>query len=398
MFNHRLLLLTETFPPEIGGIQQYLSSLFSALPSDTSIVIAPEHPHAVPWDTQQPYRIVRTAMRGLAYPRWRPALTTLRRVVAEFQPEVIVCGKALFEGRAVLALQTEQRRSSPTPYSLHPTPYVVMTYAMELQTWMSHWKTRRDLLRVLQNAARIVVINAQAKRLLIDRGIPEQRMVKIYPGVAAAFFEEVAHVDDFRRQHGLPGKRVIVSVARLVPRKGIDTVLRVLPDVRTAIPNLVYAVVGDGPERLRLQRLAEELGIADSVRFLGAVPPDDLRRALRAADCFVLTPREIGGEVEGFGIVYLEAAAAGLTSIGSRSGGVPEAVLDHETGILVAPDNPQETAAAIRRLLQDDALRARLASHAHARAQQEFSWPRRALLFRGMIEAIVQEQAKGHGA
>lgn len=381
MFQRRLLLLTESFPPEVGGVQQYLSGLWSALPAESSAVIAPRDGAADAWDRAQSYRIVRTSMRGLTYPRWRPALRTLEEEIGRFLPDALVCGKALFEGRAALAVQRAQR-----------LPFAVITYAMEIRTWLQHWIHRRDLLAVLAAASRVVVINTEIKKLLLAHGVPDAKIVKIYPGVEEHFFHPAAS--------GRPETRrgeevVLISTCRLIRRKGVDVVLKALPSVLKAFPAARYRIVGAGPEAVALKHLASQLGVANAVEFLGEVVPDALRDALSSADLFVLTPREVGTDLEGFGIVYLEAAAQGLCAVGSRTGGVPEAVLHDLTGLLVPPDDPHATAEAIIRLLNDGELRSRLARAARERAVNEFSWSRRALLFQGMMEAMVQEERRG---
>lgn len=380
-FSARTVFLTETFPPGVGGIQHYLSGLLSRMPPAATVVIAPAERGAADWDAGRPYRIVRTRFHGRAYPRWRPALRVLRQVVHEHRPEVVVCGKALFEGRAAHVLARERS-----------LPYVVLTYGMEIRTWLARWKTRRDLLRVLHGAARVVVINDDTKRLLVARGVPGRKMVKIYPGVDDRYFESGERVADARRALGLSAHRVIVSVSRLIPRKGMDVALRAVREVLASVPDARYLIVGEGPERVSLERQAEDLGIGDRVRFLGRVPDETVRRCLRSADVFVLTPREDRKDVEGFGIVYGEAAAAGVCAVGSRTGGVPEAVLDGTTGILVPPEDAHATAGAIVRLLKNDALRARLAHAARERARRDLSWSRRALLFRGMLESVAREE------
>lgn len=382
MFQRRLLLLTESFPPEVGGVQQYLSGLWSALPAESSAVIAPRDGAADAWDRAQSYRIVRTSMRGLTYPRWRPALRTLEEEIGRFRPDALVCGKALFEGRAALAVQRAQR-----------LPFAVITYAMEIRAWLQRWIHRRDLLAVLAAASRVVVINAEIKKLLLAHGVPDAKIVKIYPGVAEHFFHPAAP----GRPEARRGERkvALVSTCRLIRRKGVDVVLKALPSVLKAFPAARYRIVGAGPEGVALRQLASQLGVANAVEFLGEVVPDALRDALSSADLFVLTPREVGTDREGFGIVYLEAAAQGLCAVGSRTGGVPEAVLHDLTGLLVPPDDPAATAEAIIRLLRDEELRSRLARAARERAVNEFSWSRRALLFQGMMEAMVQEERRG---
>lgn len=387
MFRHRLLLLTEEFPPRVGGIQSYLSGLWGALPPESSSVLAPSL--GVTEEKQSGYHLVRAPFSGWTYPRWRPALHALRNEVERFSPEAIVCGKALFEGRAVRALNA--RRGA------NPLPYVVLTYAMEIETWLRSWRTRSHLLRVLKDAARVVVINSETKRLLHSIGVSDKKLVKIYPGVDEAFFSVPDGVETYRRQNGLMGKRVVLSICRLVPRKGIDVVLRALPRVIERVPDVLFCVAGDGPEMDRLKALTRELDLEEHVRFVGEVSQDDLHRLLAIAEYFVLTPVTIGSDREGFGIVYLEAAAAGKCAIGSQSGGVPEAVLDQETGLLVPEGESDALARRMLELLMNQDLRDRLASAARARAEREFRWSRRALLFQAMMEAVIREHALARG-
>lgn len=380
-FTHRLLLLTERYPPEVGGIQAYLSGWWSALPPASSFVVAKTQAGDRAWDRQQSYRIARAATQAWTYPRWRPAWQAARLLIRDEEIEAVVCGKALFEGRAALRLKAEFN-----------IPYVVCTYAMEIPAWLKREKTKRDLLRVLHGAGRVVVINEQTKRVLRSFGVSERALVKIYPGVSEAFFQSVGGAEAFRARHRLAGQRVIVSVARLVERKGLALLLDALPSVLRSVPGTHLLVVGDGPERAALEAQTERLGLTGAVTFLGEIPNDEVRRALAIAEVFALTPLDRADDPEGFGVVYLEAAAAGRTAVASRAGGVPEAVLDGRTGLLVPPGDPAATAGALIRILTDDALRDRLAAAAKARADREFHWPGRAFLFQGMVHAMLTEE------
>ncbi len=383
MFQHRLLLLAESFPPSIGGIQAYLSGLWGALPSEQSFVVAAPQRGDAAWDARGAYRVVRAPTRAFFYPRWRTFWQAARHLVTGERIEAVVCGKALFEGRAAQRLQRE--------FGL---PYVVCTYAMEISAWLEAQKTRHDLHRVLEGAARVLVINDQTKRELRRFGVPERKLVKLYPGVADPFFHVPDGVETFRARHRLSGKRVITSVGRLVPRKGHRVLVAAFPQVLREVPGAHLLIVGDGPERAALARDVEDRGLVGAVTFLGAVPEDDVRRALAVADSFALTPLDDPQNPEGFGIVYLEAAAAGKPSVGTRVGGVPEAVLDGQTGMLVPPSDPAATGAALVRVLTDAGLRQALGAAARARADKEFHWPGRALVFQGMIAAMLTEQPK----
>lgn len=380
MFEHRLLLLAESFPPSIGGVQAYLSGLWGALPGAQSFVVAAAQPGDGAFDRQQAYQVVRMPTKAWTYPRWRPAWRAARNLVQRERIEAVVCGKALFEGRAALRLLEE-----------FGTPFIVCTHAMEILTWNERPKSRADLRRVLLAAGRVVVVNEVIRRTIRDFGVPEARIVKIYPGIPEDAFVQPDNRETFRARHGLEKKRVVATVARCIPRKGLDVLLRAFVTVRREVPDAHLVLVGDGPERARLQDLATRENLTPFVTFLGAASREDARRLLAGAEVFCLTPRSLPNDEEGFGIVYLEAAALGLPAVGTLVGGVPEAVLDGETGLLVPSNDPPATAGALTRLLRDNVLRTKLGRQARARAEREFHWKGRALLFQGMVHAMLTD-------
>ena len=179
-----------------------------------------------------------------------------------------------------------------------------------------------------------------------------------------------------RRKYGLDGGPWLLTVARLDFHKGIDTVVRALPAIHAAFPSARYAVAGIGSRRGALEALVSELGLGDAVRLLGFVPDDDLPSLYNAADVFVLASRRYDLLVEGFGIAIVEASASGLPVIASRSGGIPEAVREGETGFLVDPDDPAAVAAKAIRLLGDDALRRRMGAAGRAAVESHYNWDR----------------------
>jgi phosphatidylinositol alpha-1,6-mannosyltransferase len=161
-----------------------------------------------------------------------------------------------------------------------------------------------------------------------------------------------------------------------VPRKGIDTVLGALARVRESVPDVVYVVAGEGPDRERLEELAGRAGVNGSVRFVGAVPNDELALWYSLGDVFVMPSRSEPPDVEGFGIVYLEAAACERPVVAARAGGVPDAVADGVSGLLVEPDDEVGLAQALTELLRDPARRADLGRRARERVLSEFTWDR----------------------
>src|SRR5579859_3349404 len=179
-----------------------------------------------------------------------------------------------------------------------------------------------------------------------------------------------------REKYGLAGGPWLLTVARLEWHKGIDTVIRALPAVRAAHPTARYAVAGVGPRQPQLEQLAREMGVADAVTFLGPVPDVDLPPLYNAAALYVGASRRHDLLVEGFGISLVEASASGLAVLGGRSGGVPDAVREGETGLLVDPDDPAAVAAGIDRLLGDPDLRARLGAGGRRAVETYFNWDR----------------------
>jgi phosphatidylinositol alpha-1,6-mannosyltransferase len=250
----------------------------------------------------------------------------------------------------------------------------------------------------LENAQNIFVINEQIKSILMKELAGngstdcEGKFVKMYPGVDGYFSQPRGDVKKMKEELGVEDKKAIVSVCRIVHRKGIDVVINAMKEIKKDIPNVVYLVLGDGPEKDSLEKLAKEIGVDKNVKFLGKVSREKIREIFQIADLFVLTPRDENGNMEGFGIVYLEAAMAGLCVVGSKSGGVPEAVINTQTGLLAQENDVHDTAKKIIKLLKDDVLRRDLSNNARTRATSEFSWQSRGVLFRGVIESAVNNK------
>ncbi len=178
-----------------------------------------------------------------------------------------------------------------------------------------------------------------------------------------------------RERLGLGDGPVLLSVCRLVPRKGVDIMIRALPSIARRHPDITYVVAGGGPDLDRLKALADETGCARQVRFEGVFDDDLLAQYYCAADVFAMPSRMIPGRsVEGFGIVYVEAGHYGLPVIGGRAGGVPDAIVHGETGFLVDPEDPEDAARAVVALLDDPALRLRMGQAGRARADRDLTW------------------------
>jgi phosphatidylinositol alpha-1,6-mannosyltransferase len=181
-----------------------------------------------------------------------------------------------------------------------------------------------------------------------------------------------------RRRYAGPGDILLLSVGRLQRRKGHDIAIQAIATLRTRLPNLRYVIAGDGEERSRLERLAADLNVQDRVFFAGIVSDADLPAFYAACDIFLLPNRVDEGDIEGFGIVFLEAAASGKPVIGGNNGGVPEAVDRDVTGLLVDGADVWAVAAAIADLATSEERRGRMGLAGRVRAHGSFSWQRAA--------------------
>jgi phosphatidyl-myo-inositol dimannoside synthase len=374
----RFLLIAENWPPSVGGIENYLSHVSSYLPRDSVTVVAPLTHGDEP---RYPGLGIDEVIRKRFFwpplrPKWLPLFITLFRLARRERYSAVLCGKALFEGLIGYYLNRHLG-----------IPYIVFTYAMEIETWATEPRQRRKLVRVLCNAHRIVYINDVTKKTLLDLGATERQLVKITPGVNKRFTQNVSEhlVDASVRRYNM-SRPYILSVGRLVHRKGFDTLIEAFAKLdQTTFGDHSLVIIGDGPERDHLKELADELFVSTSVTFLTSIPDKDLPALYTGAQVFALTPRQLPTDYDGFGIVYLEAAACGVPAIATKSGGAQEAVLHNKTGFVVPPDNPQAVHDALATLLSDTSLHDRLAKQAKLRARSEFMWEEKAQILQATL-------------
>jgi len=230
---------------------------------------------------------------------------------------------------------------------------------------------------VYRRADAVLTVSQYMTERLTGLGVDREKIRVLHVRVKGPNEAEEAEVASLR-ERGQPGAPLLLTVARLVRRKGIDQALLALPRVLEAFPGLTYWVAGEGPERRSLEAMTAELGLSDRVLFWGELDESELAAAYKLADLFVMTPRsdEDKGDVEGLGLSYLEASLAGLPCIGSLSGGVPEAVEDGVSGLLVREEDPEGLSQALMRLLSDPALSKRLGERGRDRARDLYSLER----------------------
>jgi phosphatidylinositol alpha-1,6-mannosyltransferase len=305
---------------------------------------------------------------GLLAPAALSDMSRLTRQVAGLSSKqtVIYCGRALPEGSAAWLHSLATR-----------TPYACWTHGEELPIAATSRELSWLLRRVHRRAAALIANSHNTARLLEALGNPAEKIYVVHPAVDAERFKpDLPQAGALRRRLARDHETVLLSVGRLQARKGHDLVLKALASLPRDAPRIRYIVTGSGDDLSRLQGLTSELGLSGQVDFVGVVPFDELPAYYAAADVFVHPNRVEGEDFEGFGMVFLEAAASGTPVIGGRSGGVPEAIDEGKTGLLVGGTDAHELAAAIRQLAASATLRAGFGTAARQRVLTHFTWAR----------------------
>lgn len=361
----RTLIVSNDFPPRRGGIQSFVYGLARLLPPQEVAVYAPNWTGARDFDTRQPFPVVRHPT-SLMLPE--PAVA--RRAVNAVRE--FGCDTVLFGAAAPLALL------APTLRRAGVGRIVALTHGHE-----AGWAAlpgARGLLHRIGETVDVLTYLGEYERARLARVLSAAaaaRMARLAPGVDVTAFGRGVGRDDVRARLGLVDRPVVVCVSRLVPRKGQDTLIRSWPRVRRSVADATLLLVGDGPYEKRLRHLARNCGVDDAVTFAGAVGTDELPGYYAAGDVFAMPcrTRRAGLDVEGLGIVYLEASAAGLPVIGGDSGGAPDAVLDGESGYVVSGRAVDAVAGPMVDLLTDPAAAAAMGDKGRAWVEREWAWP-----------------------
>lgn len=360
------LLITADFPPQHGGIQRYMARLAEefAARSQPIAVVAPSQAGSDEYDAARPYATFRYL--PLRRPLRLASMFGVALRAGSSSGREYTVASSWFPAGLVAALIPRALRG----------PLAIVAHGAELT---GQGKFRRLLMRTVFGRADVIFANSAFTCSLLKLAGVNREPVITYCGVDSRPVLDTMRAND----------PTIVSVGRLVPRKGFDRVIAALAVLRLTVPNVRYEVVGAGPDRGRLTELARRLGVAEHVRFLGAIDDDALQRAYQRAWCFALPVRNDGGSVEGFGIVYLEAAVAGLPVIGGRGSGADEALADGVTGYLVDGDDTDELARRLGRLLTDPELANAMGRRGRERALAEFTWSHIAGKINAAMEAHV---------
>ena len=365
----RTLVVTNDFPPRPGGIQAFVHSLASRQPDGEVVVYAPSWKGAPAFDAAQSFPVVRHPTSLML-----PTPDVLRRARDIAHAER--CDRVWFGAAAPLGLLAK-------PLGLERA--VASTHGHEVG-----WALLPGARQVLRRIARdvdVVTYLGDYTRARLAKAVPQAQLSRLPSGVDTELFRPGCGGDEVRRRVGLSGRPVVVCVSRLVPRKGQDVLIRALPRIRQQVPDAAVLLVGGGPDFPRLQRLAAEHGVADDVVLTGSVPWEDLPAHYDAGDVFAMPcrTRRAGLEVEGLGIVFLEASATGLPVVAGRSGGSPDAVLDGASGHVVDGTSVPEVADRVSALLRDPVRARAMGAAGREWVEREWRWDVLAERLRGLL-------------
>jgi len=376
----RLLVFTTQFPPDVGGVETMswqLSKQFHAQGISVT-VLAPELAGAVEFDATQDLGIKRFSLGGsdtiLAKSKQkRDLVLMLRQCLDEQRPDGILCTG--WDPCAYIASLAARPRF----------PYFLIAHGMELMQLPLRFPARQSKAflrrRTLKNARRIFAVSEFTRERVVALGVHRERVSVIPNGVETR---------PTLPANGVNGaKRILMTVSRLVPRKGHDAVLRAMPRILEEMPDVLYRIVGTGPERDRLDSLSRALKIQSNVEFYGEVSDRKRDRLLTECDIFLLPTRQTPTDFEGLGIAVLEAMQNGKPVIVTRAGGVPELVDEGRTGIVIEPDSHEALAQATLEMLKSPERARQMGQNAKLLVEERYRWETIAGRYLSEIEASL---------
>lgn len=377
----RTLVITNDFPPRAGGIQAFVHNLVIRQPHGSVVVFAADWRGASGFDSKQPFPVYRHSRTVML-----PTPATLRRALEIASAEE--CDRVLFGATAPLGLLGNALRK-------HGMQRLVgITHGHEAAWGIS--PGTRGLLRQIGDSLDTITYLGEYTRSRIAAALsPEatDRMRRLVPGVDTEEFtpDRGDAGLELRERLGLVDRQVIVCVSRLMPRKGQDSLIAALPRIRRRVPEAALLLVGGGPYRGKLERQVRLSGQEQHVVITGSVPWETMPNHYAAGDVFAMPcrTRRFGQDVEGLGIVYLEASATGLPVIAGDSGGAPDAVLDEVTGLVVSGRSEAQIADALIRLLSDPGLCTRMGKAGRDWVTTEWRWDRSASRLADLLAGSV---------
>ena len=384
------LALAQDFPPIPGGVSVYVENLFRNWQGRT-VILAPNSLESIDLEFPPHITIKRLSMdlkRGGIKSYLKRQICLYKESlnhIKTYKIEMVHCTH-IASGLVALLLK-----------KCYSIPYILYTYGSEITGQPGFIRSNLSKL-VLTNAMHIVTMSEFTKKAIMAYGIPEKK-IRFLVGVEIDRLSRKGDMQVTKKKYNINGEPILLTIARLVPHKGIDIVIKALPNIIKIYPKLLYLVIGEGPYRRELEKLCIELQVEKYVKFLGNIPHHKLQSESEAfysvCDLFLMVSRNISNiEAEGFGIVFLEAALSKKACIGGNSGGISNAVLDGVTGRLVDPNDPSEVAKAVLDLLINREIATQMGQNGYRRAIQHFDWHANVSAWEKELKMLFFEQAK----
>lgn len=368
--DRRILVITELFMPTKGGTAIWFDEAYRRIGGKGTHILTADVPGSQEHDRDHANTIHR--MRLQRYSWIRPASLVIYAklflvgliVGLRHDFEEVHAGRVLPEGLVALFISRLIKR-----------PLIVYAHGEEITTWQRSIRRLKGMKYTYQRAFKIIANSRFTRDELRKLGIEDGKIVIIYPGVDIERFRPLANVKSVRERIGMNGEqKIILSVGRLSRRKGFDNVIRALALLLNRGLDAHYFLVGVGDDRNYLESVCEQEGMENRVHFLGHVSAEELPQLYSAADVFVMPNRVEDGDTEGFGMVFLEAAACARPAVAGLAGGTGDAVVDHQTGLRVNGNSIEEIGLGLATLLEDDELAKKLGLNGLDRVNAEFSW------------------------
>lgn len=357
------------YPPYVGGIAVYVHNLASALEKDSVVLLAPVQKDSEEWDAQAGYKVIRKKMLfpKLIWPRWIRLYFQVRKIVKQEEIELIMIHHVLPVGYIGILIQ-----------KLRKIPFLLFSHGTDLAVGTKNGWKKKMVTWISKNSEQII-FNSHSLQDRYLKVLPqfENKSFVLYPCPEPDLLVSPPkeEIDILRAKYALEGKQVILSVSRLTDGKGFPHLVRIMPEILKQAPHLVWMIIGDGPKKEKLVSEIQANNLQNVTRFLGEIPHAELKKYYYLADLFVLLTHPDEGREEGLGLVFLEAAATGLPSVAGKSGGVEEAVLNGETGMVLNVHTETSLIVdAIVKLVVDKEYANKLGSQAQARIKADFNW------------------------
>jgi phosphatidylinositol alpha-1,6-mannosyltransferase len=370
--NKKVLVLTENFPPLSGGSGRWFWELYSRLPKEQYLILADDIQGASEFDKTHQFNILRMpltssewglkSISGLKF-YWR-VFRQIRKVIKQHQITHIHCGRVIHEGVTAWILKL-----------ITGTPYLCYVHGEDVETAATSGEHNLMVKQVCKHAE-ILICNSHNSANIVKRlnYAGDDKIHVLHPGVDASLFVPAAADNAFKQHIGWQGRKVIITVGRLQARKGQDMMIRATALLKQQFPEILYGVIGRGECLESLQALTEELGLNDHVQFLTDVTDEQMIQCYQQSDVFILPNRTIGNDIEGFGMVLVEAQSCGIPVIAGDSGGTKETMLINQSGFVIDCTQANSIAMTIAQLLADPEGSNKMGEIGRKHVESELDW------------------------